>query len=233
MTTFVLVHGAWRGAWAWKRLRPILTNAGHSVFAPTLSGLADRRHLLTRDIGLDTHVDDICNLLVWEELNDVILVGHSYGGFVVRHVADRFPDRIRSLIYLDAFVPEDGRSLVDYLPDGGARHRSDAVESGKGWMVPPIPASNFGDKPEDSAWIDRQSTMQPLATFESGAQINGACDRVGRIGYIHAANCEGPFRQFYDMAQARGWWRDLMPCGHDIMTEMPEGLAKLLLRECA
>ena len=233
MTTFVLIHGAWRGAWTWKRVRPLLAAAGHQVFTPTLSGLADRNHLLTPDIGLETHIEDVSNLLAWEELHDVVLVGHSYGGVVVRHVADRFRDRIRSLVYLDAFVPEDGRSLVDYLPDGGEHFRSLSAATGEGWMLPPAPAAEFGDDPKDIQWIDQKSTLHPLSTFETAARLGGACDQIDNIGYIFASNWAGPFRQFYDMALARGWWCETMPCGHDIMTDMPDGLASLLISRCS
>src|SRR6266702_721698 len=116
MTDFVLIHGAWHGSWCWARVRRLLADAGHRVFTPTLTGLGERSHLLSRDVGLETHIADVANLMIWENLRDVVLVGHSYGGIVARHVADRMPDRIRSLIYLDAFVPVNGKTLFDYLP---------------------------------------------------------------------------------------------------------------------
>ncbi len=102
-------------------MRRLLTAAGHRVFTPTLTGVGERSHLLSRDVGLDTHVADVANLMKWEDLRDIVLVGHSYGGAVVRHVADQMPERIRSLVYLAAFLPENGKSLFDYIPDGAAR----------------------------------------------------------------------------------------------------------------
>src|SRR3984957_20745503 len=111
MATFVLVHGAWHGSWCWKRVRQALQAAGHNVFTPTLTGVADRSHLLSPDVNLDTHIDDVVNLIRWEELSDVVLCGHSYGGMVITGVADALSDRIRSLVYLDAFVPKDGEAL--------------------------------------------------------------------------------------------------------------------------
>ena len=104
MSTFVLVHGAWHGSWCWKRVRKALQDQGHQVFTPTLTGLAERSHLLSPSVNLDTHIDDVVNLIRWEELSDVVLCGHSYAGAVISGVADRIPERIRSLVYLDAFL---------------------------------------------------------------------------------------------------------------------------------
>src|SRR5580692_7125086 len=107
MATFVLVHGAWHGSWCWKRVRSALQKQGHEVFTPTLTGIGERAHLLARAIDLETHTRDVLNLIRWEELDDIILCGHSYGGMIVTGVADRLPERLRALVYLDAFVPDD------------------------------------------------------------------------------------------------------------------------------
>src|SRR5260370_39841786 len=139
MTDYVLIHGAWHGSWCWTRVRRLLAAGGHRVFTPTLTGVGERSHLLSRDVGLDTHVADVANLMIWEDLRDVVLVGHSYGGAVVRHVADRMPERIRSLIYLDAFVPENGKAVFDYLPDNRKSSREQAVACAATCKVPPIP----------------------------------------------------------------------------------------------
>ena len=133
MTDYVLIHGAWHGSWCWARVRRLLAAAGHQVFTPTLTGLGERSHLLSCDVGLDTHVADVANLIIWEDLRVIVLVGHSYGGVVARHVADRMPDRISSLIYLDAFVPENGKAPFDYLPDNGEGDRKLALAHGDGW----------------------------------------------------------------------------------------------------
>jgi pimeloyl-ACP methyl ester carboxylesterase len=115
-TSYVLVHGAWHGSWCWKRVRKSLCDAGHQVFTPTLTGLADRSHLNSAAVDLSTHVADVVNLLRWEALSDVVLCGHSYGGMVISGVADRVPEQIRTLVYLDAFVPEDGECIFDNVP---------------------------------------------------------------------------------------------------------------------
>jgi pimeloyl-ACP methyl ester carboxylesterase len=141
MATFILVHGAWHGSWCWARVRRALADRGLLVFTPTLSGVGERSHLLARDVDLQVHVNDVANLIRWEELDAVILCGHSYGGCVISGVAEAVPDRIAALVYLDAFLLEDGECLHDLLPQ---EHRelqlSLANEYGEGWRVPPIPA---------------------------------------------------------------------------------------------
>ena len=174
MATFVLVHGAWHGSWCWARVRRALLAQGHRVFTPTLTGVGERSHLLSRDIDLQVHVDDVANLIRWEELDDVILCGHSYGGCVISGVADAVPDRIAALVYLDAFLLEEGEGLHDLLPD---EHRemqlSLADEHGDGWRVPPIPAEIFNVNARDREWVDRQCTPQPLATFQQKLRLSG------------------------------------------------------------
>ncbi|MGH8724055.1 MAG: alpha/beta fold hydrolase, partial [Burkholderiales bacterium] len=113
MTTFVLIHGAWHGGWCWRFVRPLLK--GHEVFAPSLTGLGERKHLVRADIGLDTHIEDVAALLEMEDLKDVVLVGHSYGGMVITGAAARAPARIQRLVYLDAFVPESGKCALEYV----------------------------------------------------------------------------------------------------------------------
>lgn len=231
MTDYVLIHGAWHGGWCWARVRDLLASEAHRAFTPTLTGLGDRSHLLSRDVDLDTHITDVANLLIWEGLRDIVLVGHSYGGVVARHIADRMPDRIRSLVYLDAFVPDDGKAVFDYLPDNGKLFRELAAASGEGWKVPPPPASLFAVNAADAGWVDAQCTMHPLSTFEAPAQISGACDAVKDIGYIRARGFEdSPFGQFHSQAEQRRWWRAELSCGHDVMLDMPNELTALLLQ---
>jgi pimeloyl-ACP methyl ester carboxylesterase len=235
MSTYVLVHGAWHGSWCWKRVRRALEGQGHEVFTPTLTGVGERSHLLSREVNLETHILDVVNLIRWEELWNVVLCGHSYGGVVVRGAADRVPERIGALVYLDAFVPENGQSLHDTLPteQRNAQHEAARIH-GDGWKVPPITAEQFNVNAKDAAWVDRQCTMQPLATFDDPLQLSGGIDAVKNVTYIVATGFDGsPFGQFYERAKAKGWKTLSMACGHDVMLDMPEELTEALVTAAA
>jgi len=143
MVTIVLVHGAWAGGWVWARMTPHLRAAGHDVFAPTLTGSGERSHLLTREVDLNTHVDDIANVIKFENLNDVILVGHSYSGMVITEIANKMPERIAHLVFVDAFVPEAGVGLLENSTSRSAMETL-AQERGDGWRVPSLPVDYLG-----------------------------------------------------------------------------------------
>ena len=232
MSTFVLVHGAWHGSWCWQRVRRLLQAQGHDVFTPTLTGVGERSHLLAREVNLDTHINDVVNLIRWEELSDVVLCGHSYGGCVITGVVDRVPERIGSLVYLDAFILKNGECLLDHLP---AEQRAGMIEgikkSGDGWKVPPIPAEVFRVNAQDAAWVNRQCTPQPLATFEQRITLAGAGESITNVTYIQAGNFrEGsPFGPFYEGARARGWKTLSLAAGHDVMLDLPKELAAALV----
>ncbi|MGH9495309.1 MAG: alpha/beta fold hydrolase, partial [Candidatus Sulfotelmatobacter sp.] len=160
MSTYVLVHGAWHGSWCWKRVRKALQAQGHEVFTPTLTGIGERSHLLSLQVNLDTHIDDVVNLIRWEELSNVVLCGHSYGGAVVSGVADRIPERIGALVYLDAFLLEADQSVHDEVPPEQKNMQLEGARvHGEGWKVPPIPAGVFKVNAKDVAWVDSQCTM--------------------------------------------------------------------------
>jgi pimeloyl-ACP methyl ester carboxylesterase len=231
MSTYVLVHGAWHGSWCWKRVRKALQAQGHEVFTPTLTGLGERSHLLSPQVNLETHIDDVVNLIRWEELSNVVLCGHSYGGAVVSGVADRVPDQIGALVYLDAFLLDDGRSVHDEVPpkDRNAQLENARVH-GEGWKVPPIPAAGFNVNAKDAAWMDRQCTMQPLAAFQQPLRLSGKMDAVKDVTFVLATGYEGsPFMPFYERAKAKGWKTVSVACGHDVMLDMPEELTTILL----
>ena len=231
MSTYVLVHGAWGGSWCWKGIRRALQARGHEVYTPTLTGVGERSHLLSPQVDLHTHISDVVNLIRWEDLSDIVLCGHSYGGCVVTGAADRVADRISALVYVDAFVPDNGRSLHDTLPaeQRDAQVRG-ALTSGDGWRVPPIPAEIFNVNLRDRDWVNRQRTPQSLATFQQPLQLTGAIERIKSITYILATGWEhSPFPQFYEKAKAKGWATLTMDCGHDVMLDKPEELLQVLL----
>jgi pimeloyl-ACP methyl ester carboxylesterase len=233
MTTFVLVHGAWHGSWCWKRVCKELRSRSHDVFAPTLTGVGERSHLIAKTVDLETQILDVVNLIRWEDLNDIVLCGHSYGGCVVTGVADRMPERIRALVYLDAFVLGSGERLVDYLSAQGRQRMYDGVrDNGDGWRAPPIPAAIFNVNAADREWVDRQCTPHPLACFEQRLALTGGIDRVKRIKYILATGyTEGsPFPQFHALAKTRRWETATIDAGHDVMLDRPRELAAMLIQ---
>jgi pimeloyl-ACP methyl ester carboxylesterase len=165
MTTIVLVHGAWAGAWSWKGAAKLLRQRGFDVYAPSMTGIAERSHVAPEHVSLASHVADIAGLMRYEELENVLLVGHSYGGMVITGAADREPDRVAGMIYLDAFVPESGQSLWDLVgPQGEAQHRKMAQDFDGGKSVP-RPPSPTALSPVDAERIGRMFTPQPIKTL--------------------------------------------------------------------
>ena len=165
---FVLVHGAWHGGWCWRFVRPFLK--GHEVFAPSLTGLGERKHLARLDIDLDTHIGDIVSILEMEDLRDVVLVGHSYGGMVITGAADRAHERIKRLVYLDAFVPENGKCTLDYVvPERAARMREEGEKAGS---VTPPPLSLWGlTKPEHIDFVKPREVRHPYRTMAQNIRL--------------------------------------------------------------
>lgn len=233
MGTFVLVHGAWHGGWCWKRVAPLLRAAGHDVYAPTLSGVGERAHLASPAIGLQSHIDDIIGLIEKNELDNIILVGHSYGGMVITGVAERLHSRISDLVYLDAFVPKDGQSLFSInIPERVQQMIANTTSHGDGWRVPAPPPAYFGVKAQaDIDWITRQCTPQSLLTFMQPVRAPGAWKNVARKAYIRAAGHPSPtFAPFEAMAKTTsGWTSHEVACGHEVMIEMPRELTEILL----
>jgi pimeloyl-ACP methyl ester carboxylesterase len=240
MANFVLVHGAWHGGWCYRQTADALRAAGHAVFTPTHTGVGERAHQSAENITLETHIRDVCGCIEWEELSDVILVGHSYGGMVITGVADRMSEKIRSLVYLDAFVPEHGDSLSGLLSKALAPEvaglflgsfRGTALQDHSGLMQP-IPAEMFNIAAANRARVDRLCRPQALATFEMPLLLTGGIDRIKDRLYILADNWDpSPFRYFAaKMEKAPGWRLVKMPVSHDVMVDMPEELAAELLK---
>jgi pimeloyl-ACP methyl ester carboxylesterase len=208
---------------------------GHEVFTPTLTGVGERSHLLSPDVSLETHILDVVNLIRWEELSDVVLCGHSYGGCVISGVADRVPDRIRSLVYLDAFVLEDGENTLQHVPEAQRDQLIEATNVAGGWKVPPIPAEAFNVNPTDREWVNRQCTVQPIATFQQCISLGDAIRNIKNVTFVLATGFveQTPFPPFFDKAKAKGWKTVTIDCGHDVMLDRPEELTQLLLDAAA
>ena len=233
MATFVLVHGAWHGGWCWRRTSEILRAAGHTVFEPTLPGVGARAHEAAASIGLTCHIDDVIGLIEIEELSDVILVGHSYGGMVITGVAEKIAPKLSALVYLDAFVPEDGEALMSLVPPDRAQAMAmGAIRDGDGWRVAAPPPSYFGVKVQaDIDWIVRRCTPQSLLTFMQPVRTTGVWQSVKRKVYIRAEGHPGPtFAPFGEAARANPAWEyHAVSCGHEVMIEMPRELAAILM----
>src|SRR5579859_4500318 len=239
MSTFLLVPGAWHSGRCWERVVPLLESAGHRVFAPSLTGLGDKAHLLSAKVGLDTHVDDVVGLISEEELTDVVLVGHSYAGLVISAAANQVPDRIAHLVYLDAMVPEDGESALDVQPV--TRHLIELAEqSDTSWRIPPMPEQPaplglFGvTDPADVAWLRTMLSDQPVRCLQQPARLdNPALNAVPRT-HIHCVGAKpaGVIRRPVPSIQPNGTpaqvWE--LPTGHDCMITMPVELSELLLK---
>lgn len=235
MATFVLVHGAWHGGWCWRRVTARLRQAGHEVFTPTLTGLGERSHLLSPDIGLDTHARDVAAVLEYEELTDVVLVGHSYAGTVISAVAEVAGSRLAHLVYVDGFVVDDGQAVFDVMPpDVRDQFRSLAGAEGDGWRIPAFPGLLDIwriDDPADREWVGSRITPFPLRCFEQPANL--PTDAAGRLARTYVASTGYPaahtvFAPFADRARREGWGYDELPTGHDAMVTLPDALADVL-----
>ncbi len=229
MTTFVVAHGAWSAGWAWKKMRPLLGVNGDRLITPTYTGLGERAHLASASIDLEMHVQDVVGVLEYEDLREIVLIGHSYGGMVATGVADRTRDRIKHLVYLDAFVPNDGQSLFDLVPpEGRTRMREEAQARGGGWRISPNPIPP-DTSPADEAWIVARRAPQPIACFETPLRLrNGALTLPRSFVYCARITPGDVFRQFKERAEREGWGCYTMDASHSPHVTAPEALARVL-----
>ena len=228
--TFVLVHGTWHGGWCWRRVADLLASKGHKVYAPSLTGLADRSHLLTRDVNLTTHANDVANLIKWEDLNDIVLVGHSSAGFVITQAAELIGGQVASIVYLDAFVPQVGDSLISLANPGPRKALEDAVARGD-LVAKPVPAAAFNVNEKDRAWVDAKCTPHPLAAVMEKVTATGGREKIARKTYIRAAGFKSPvFDETLAKMKTLPTWKTYeVASGHDVMIDQPNRLAEILL----
>lgn len=233
MADIVLIHGAFHGGWCWRDGAERLRAQGHRVFAPSLTGLGDRAHLLSPDVNLDTHIADICGLIEAEELSDVVLVGHSYGGMPITGAADRMAGRIGALVYLDAFTPSDGESALSIRAAAGgtAALTISAPTDGPGLPVPD--AGLFGLSGEIRAWVQRRMTPHPFATFDQPVSLTGAWLSVPRKVYVRKQQYPAPyFDQYYRRWAADADWTAYnLDAGHNLMMTDPEWFVGLIAQD--
>ena len=232
MATFVLIHGGIQGGWVWERVITLLRAAGHEAYAPTLTGCGERAHLLTRDVGLETHVQDVVNVLEDEDLHDVILVGHSYGGTVVTVVADRARDRIAHLVIVDGAQPLPGQSMLDSWgrddPQGVKELDHYVQETGEGWRVVPMDPREFGVTDEDDIrWLEEMDTPHPYKTFQDPAQYDLArVESIPQTIIVCIGDQQSP-------PERPTWAKDkrfrAVVSGHAVNVIAPKALTELLL----
>lgn len=229
MATYVLVHGAWHGAWCWKRVARLLRDKGHEVYTPTLTGVGERSHLLHPAIDLDTQIMDVVNEITWHGLNDIVLVGHSYGGLVVSGVTEQLERAIASIVMLDAFYTESGEALLDMQPPARRQAFLDAQANGA-ITFPPLSAAYFHVNAKDAAWVDKMCVPHPLKCFTQPLALTGARERIAKRTYIRASAYPSiAFDLSSERATANGWRVYDVPCGHDVMLDMPERLTEILV----
>ncbi|MFL7869555.1 MAG: alpha/beta fold hydrolase [Anaerolineales bacterium] len=226
MATFVLCHGGWGGSWQWRTIPDLLRANGHRVFTPTFTGLGERIHLANPDVDLNTYITDVANVILFEELHDVVLVGYSFSGMVITGVADKIPDRISHLVYLDAVVPKDGQSLADLLePEIKAQVFAAIEHQGDGWKMPHV-----SSKPSDP-----RMTPQPSKTGTQPVTLRHPVARSLPRSFIYCTKgkdgmlMEPPIKQAAETAKSDASWQYYeLQTDHHPMDNIPQELARLL-----
>lgn len=219
-SVYVLVHGAWHGGWCWKKVKALLEARGHTVYTPTLTGLGERSHLLTPQVDLSIHVQDIVSMLEYEDLSNVILVGHSYAGIVISGVAEKATNRLSHLVYLDAYLPENGKSIVDYF----AFPSLDKIvmEKGDGWRIPPLgKLKDLGiTDGKDIDWVKSRVGDQPYKTFTETIRLSKPTNTIPKA-FIRLSNFPW-FVETGERARSMGFnYQEMLSGGHDAMISAP------------
>jgi pimeloyl-ACP methyl ester carboxylesterase len=230
--TFVLIHGAYHGGWCWRRVADILEAHGHKVYAPSLTGNADRSHLLSKDVNLDTQIADIVNLVMWEDLKNICLVPHSFGGWPASGALETIHDRVASIVWLDAFKPENGQKGTDFISAFSRKAMEEAMAKGEPGRKPP-PAKTFSISAKDYAWIDAKLSPQPNGPAMQPIRLTGKRDTIARKIYIRAPKYpQAAFDKALAECKADKSWQTFVneTSGHDVMIDQPEWLADILLK---
>jgi len=230
--TFVLVHGAYHGGWCWRYVTDILERAGHKVYAPSLTGNGDRSHLLSKDVTLDTQIADIVNLIIWEDLKDVCLVAHSFGGWPASGAVERIHDRLTSVVWVDAFKPRDGEKPLDYISEFSRKALEEAVARGETGRKPP-PAKTYSLVESQYGWIDSKLTPQPNGPTFQALRLTGKLDTIAKKTFIRAPKYpQASFDRALAECRADKTWQTFVAedSGHDVMIDRPEWLADILLK---
>ena len=231
--TFLVCHGAWSAGWAWRKMYSLMQAAGHRLVTPSYTGLGERAHLANASIDLDSHIEDVLNVIKYEDLRDIVLIGHSYGGMVATGVADRARDTVRQLIYIDAFVPKDGQSLLD-LNEVARPRMQELAKSGDGWRVPPNPTPP-DTPPADVEWLSTRRVDMPVKCFETQLKLQGGPLTLPR-SYIYAtrvtpADTFGPFAR--ETKNDPAWKYYEIDASHSPNVTAPEALMALLQKIAA
>ena len=232
MGTYVLVPGAWYGGWCWRRVAPYLRAAGHDVFAPTLTGLGERSHLLTREVGVETHVRDLLGVLEYEDLRGVSLVAHTYGAMVATAAAERAAARIARLVFIDGLVPADGQSVFDAIgPRAEAYWMEQARAEGEGWKLPPHRPEDM-DVPDadDQRWLAPLLSPHPLRTYQESVRLSDPAAAALPRTHLSCTLDQGPVMgAAAARARAAGWGYRELDSGSNAMITAPAALSQLLL----
>lgn len=234
--TFVLVHGAWHGGWCWNAVAETLRKRGHIVFTPTQTGLGERKHLMSAAITLDTFIDDVTNVIQYEQLNDIVLVGHSFAGNTISGVADRMGERIRHLFYLDSLIIEGGQSPFSTLPADVVAARMKLAEPSGGVSIPAPPGKAFGIvDPALAKLVEERLTPHPVGTYQSPLNIRGPVGNGRPATYIACTDpVYAPLQSSRDWVKTKGAANGItmvtLATGHDAMVTAPAALVDLIDR---
>ncbi|WP_312792330.1 alpha/beta fold hydrolase [Sphingobacterium sp.] len=229
--TFVLVHGAWHGGWCWQAVSQQLTDAHYKVYSPTLTGLGERKHLIQPSVDIDTHIQDIVNLIEMEDLHDVYLVGHSYAGAIIAGVADRIQSRLHKLIFLDAMIIENGQSPISLQPESVQKVQLKNIQRQENFT--PFDVALFGvTDPSMVSWVKERLTPQPYGTFAQRLQLKNQYGNGLPLVYIACTDPQLPImKEMSEKVRADhklNWQHLEIATGHDAMLTQPQKLADLL-----